>query len=817
MKKIISILLAGAFSLGLMMPAFAADTDTTKRVYVSINGNDAKDGLGLTNAVESLERARDLARIYKEQGFDVEVVFTEGEYFLTDGVSFTSEDSGSEESPVVYRAMQNANVTITTGTKLDWSKFSLSTDERIRTEGTVYEADLADVDLTSARTDALYADGVLKTLAKYPNDTSADRRNYLTSTTLSTSDDSLANGTHLQIPDYTDTDKWGSDTLIEVWDRPYNVSIQNVRAIESESSFRADNEHYSSGTRIAVVNVLYELDTPGEYYVDYTAKKLFYYPHNAGNENIYFMSGNKTALSFTETEHIRIENLNFKANGGSAIIFDGCDDVVVYNAVISGVGDYFIKATDTSNLLIAACEMNQSQEYGIYVSGGNKYNLTPSYNEVRNNRIHDYARFNRTATPGIELGGVGVHLHNNELYNSPHKGIEYSGNDHIIEYNRVYDVAIETWDCGAIYSKRSWIGRGTKIRNNYIYQDPAKYTDYSLEKEELVYGSGTDSEAIYVDDMQSGIEVTGNIIFNYSRGALFGGGSDNVFTDNIMIDVRRAYAYDNAGQGGWRVQHITPGAEYAGAVATEFMDFVDTESSSYSNKEAWNKYNGFPEMLERIADYQEGYAAAAEDGEVTDAEHSALLAVLGRVYNRTVDRNVVVGDWVRRYNVPGDVEHWMSTTFISMSESYDINGNIEIQDPDDYVITYETKDEAGVAVDDNYEITITNSEISDGVSRSTADMCVQADTYIPTICEDEVDEDSPNRFDAITAIYSENGALKKVQILSKVFLYDGQEFSLPIEVPEEATTGWYLKLMLWDSVEGLSPIATQDIILAQGE
>ena len=58
-----------------------------------------------------------------------------------------------------------------------------------------------------------------------------------------------------------------------------------------------------------------------------------------------------------------------------------------------------------------------------------------------------------------------------------------------------------------------------------------------------MYGAGTDNQAIYADDIQSGVTITGNIAYNISRAWIAGGGSDNIISDNIAIDCRRGVYY----------------------------------------------------------------------------------------------------------------------------------------------------------------------------------------------------------------------------------------------------------------------------------
>ncbi len=681
-----------------------------------------------------------------------------------------------------------------------------------------------------AKSDALLVNGELKDLARWPNNEDGWNGDYYTTMTLNDATDCAENGTLLIFADpdtaevVCDPADWSIATFVGIWDRPYNVSFQTPITTDIpegyEGAFYCPSKEFYSNPRAYVLNSISELDAPGEYYVDYLTQTLYYYPEAVGNETIYFMNGDSNAIEIDGADHLVFENLKLVANGGTAIKISNADDITIYNATITGVGSYGIDANAT-NLLIAASNISQSQANGIRVQGGDKYSLTPSNNEVRNTRIHDYSIFYRAARPGAYLDGVGVNFHHNEVYNSPHKGIEFQGNDHIIANNRVYDVMMESFDSGAIYTMRSWIGRGTQIVDNYIYMNRSNL-DFATVTDELKYGSGTDNEAIYIDDMASGITVDGNIIYNISRGGLMGGGSDNTFTNNIMIDTRRAFAYDNAGEGGWRVQHINSNEQYSGAVAKEFVDFR-SEDGNYSNKDAWNKYDGFAETMAWI----DVFDAAVAGLDVDSDEYDAALAKLGRVRNRTVENNVVVGDWVRLWDEWGTDSdgnavdnHWQHTTFISISGAYEKDGvtadtqsayvGDDAMFPESY--QYNTKAAAGVTITD-HEIEIDPTMVPEGVSTSTSAMGVMEDEYIPTVDGDEFDVNSSYRFDVIAAIYDGDNKLQQTSIFNKAYIKDGQTIDVDVEIPADATSDWYVKLMLWDKLVGMKPIATQSIVL----
>jgi hypothetical protein len=148
--------------------------------------------------------------------------------------------------------------------------------------------------------------------------------------------------------------------------------------------------------------------------------------------------------------------------------------------------------------------------------------------------IHHYSRRGRTYRPAIRMGGVGQRAAHNEIHDAPHAAILFSGNDHLIEYNEIYDVLRLTGDGGAVYTGRDWSMRGTIIRYNHFHD---------------LRGIGRWENAVYIDDMSGGVTIFGNVFRDCHWGMLLGGGRDIVVANNVFIDCGLAVHLDARGLG----------------------------------------------------------------------------------------------------------------------------------------------------------------------------------------------------------------------------------------------------------------------------
>jgi hypothetical protein len=120
----------------------------------------------------------------------------------------------------------------------------------------------------------------------------------------------------------------------------------------------------------------------------------------------------------------------------------------------------------------------------------------------------------------------------NLIHDHPHCAILFTGNEHLIEFNEIHHIALETGDVGAIYTGRDYTYRGNRIRNNYIHETG---------------GVGMGSMGIYMDDCVSGTEISGNVFYKVQRAVFLGGGRDHKVTNNIFVDCNPAVQLDARG------------------------------------------------------------------------------------------------------------------------------------------------------------------------------------------------------------------------------------------------------------------------------
>ena len=768
MKKIICCILC-IVQIVLCSGVVNAAEDNTAKVYVTSYGNDLNDGSQLNSAVSSLERAQEVARIHASKGKRVDVILEGGIYSLDNTLTFTEQDSGaSAENPIVYRPYQGEYVSFTMGKKINSDDFTTSKDSRIATQaqGKVYEADLSHIsNLTGGTNSVLYADGTMQTMSRWPNNSYA----------------SLAAGSEcVNIPeDKGKAWKGNSDMHFGFWVNDYSYAVEPIKSVTNTYIQSTSN---IGSTRCLVFNALCEVDSPGEYYIDTSAKKLYYYPKDTLN-NVYLATGSKDVIYLNGAKNIKFENIDIFCSAAEGFDMVNSDNITVYSSKITGINGNAIQAKETTNLLVCACEITDVNAGGIDVSGGDQVTLTSSNNVIRNTSVYNYGKLMKTAY-GITAGGVGVTVSHCEVYDASHQAIVFAGNDIVIEYNKIHDVMKESWDAGAIYCGRSWINRGCVIRNNYIYNTYAM-CDFTKFKDSLIHTHGLDNHAIYLDDLQSDVKVTGNIAYNMSRAWIIGGGSDITWSDNIAIDCRRGMAYDGEGAGGWRVQHIDPDQQYLGRIYKDIKELL--ADPNYYKEKWYEKYPSFKSTIERIDDYDKTV-------EADPTNKPTALWYLGSIYNNKINHNYYAGEFAQYYY------YYNNANYLNFSRSWTYDCNEE------YASLIWEKWRLGLEMTDDYEMTFSGTGLSAGVSRSTNLMGVQKDDYVPSFSVNEFDVNSGNRFKLYVAIYDGSDRLVTVQSFDEAYIYDGQKIEEEIDIPANAEEDWYVNTYFWSADGRMIPV-----------
>ena len=309
---------------------------------------------------------------------------------------------------------------------------------------------------------------------------------------------------------------WGKDWADQ------RLPIEILDPVTGEFVIRAGAFSYTphNGARIYIENARTQLDSPGEWYYDAAARIIYAWPELPPSPTDLTLSSSQTLLHITGASHIRIIGVNFLASRGTTINVDKSMDIQFEDCGVFGSGGNSVILSGEGNGL-SKCLVRDSAGIGVALRGGDRENLSPGGNFVRDSDIMNFGRVVKSYAPGVDVSGVGQVVQRNSIHDGPHIAIQFAGNDHQISDNIIYAVLNDTGDAGAIYTGRDVTARGTTISGNAIC--------------DLTTDVKGGARGIYLDDIASGIRVVSNSLFNVQFPIYLGGGSDNIVEDNLIV------------------------------------------------------------------------------------------------------------------------------------------------------------------------------------------------------------------------------------------------------------------------------------------
>ncbi len=548
----------------LLLVAFVLITGMAAAdVFVSPQGSDANPGTQ-DKPFASLEAARDAIRALKANPLPaggVTVWLQGGDYPRTNGFELTATDSGTPESPIVYRAAEKQTVRLLGGRALSGltpvadPAILSRLDEKAR--GNVLSVDLKALGVTDfgqlrsrgfgrSTTPAhleLFFAGKPMTLARWPNEGQYEKIASIP-TDRARDDDHGGKIGDLKAGFFYAGDRpkqWKS--LDDIWVHGYWAwdwanSYEKVESIDRETRLIKTLSPYGlygfrPGQRFYYLNILEELDEPGEYFVDRATGLLYFWPpaDPASGETLVSLI-ESPLVTLKDASSITLRGLIFEAARGNALTIEGGAKNTVAGCSFRQLGNYALQINGGLGHQIVSCDISYTGDGGVELSGGDRKTLTPCGHAVENCHIHHFARWNRILCPAILADGVGMRFAHNLLHDAPHTAILFSGNELVIECNEIHTVCMETGDAGAIYTGRDYTFRGNVVRHNFIHH---------------MGGVGMGTMGVYNDDCVSGTVMFGNVFWHVQRAAFLGGGRDFRVENNIFVDCTPAVALDGRG------------------------------------------------------------------------------------------------------------------------------------------------------------------------------------------------------------------------------------------------------------------------------
>jgi hypothetical protein len=340
---------------------------------------------------------------------------------------------------------------------------------------------------------------------------------------------------------------FSSDLIVHgYWAYDWANSYESVELLDAERGFVKNRPPYGNyqfhiGQRFCFLNILEEVCSPGDYYIDRAGGMLYFIPfEDAARNELVISQCAEPAFVLENCINTTLSGITVEAFRGDAITVSGGAGNSVISCHIKNIGNRGVVVNYCKDARIEGCDIHDCGDGGIEATGGNRRTLESSEILIYNNHIHHIAKWTRCYQTAANITGVGITVSHNLMHDLPHTAVLYWGNDMQITDNEIYSAVLETGDAGAVYSGRDYTCRGNVVSGNYIHH---------------LGGVGMGTMGIYNDDCLSGTVMEDNFFFECSRAIFLGGGRDFIARRNICKDCYPCVSIDGRGKsdhGMWR-------------------------------------------------------------------------------------------------------------------------------------------------------------------------------------------------------------------------------------------------------------------------
>ncbi|MGC9522925.1 MAG: right-handed parallel beta-helix repeat-containing protein [Anaerolineae bacterium] len=477
----------------------------TSEFYVAVTGDDRNTGTWQA-PFATLHRAQQAAR--ETQGA-VTITIREGTYYLSETLSFSPEDSGTAEAPVLYQACLGETVTLSGGARLicDWQPY----------QDGIMMCRINRAAIGSLTFDQLFVNGKRQIRARYPNYDDSDPKNYTgyirAAGDLSdefsdpmrdpNEDMSFSSGAPrgVRFDSATFSKKhWKNpdDAIIHIYQSMYWGNLQwRIKAIDEDrqiiwfgqggqqmgAKWHEDPCRVDQNSHFFIENIFEELDSPGEWYFDEETRTLYYLPPSDVNLDsavievpvlqrlVEFVGTQDNPVEYITMKGLRFAHTNatflepyevpslsdWAIHRGGTVYLQGAHHCVIRECFFDAVGGNgaFISEHNRDNL-VTGCRFAESGDSAICFVGSLERTVGtqrsfPYECAATNNLIHNCGVFGKQIAGVYISRAKRIRVAHNEIYNMPRAGIcigDGTWGGHIVEFNHVHDTCRETGDHG---------------------------------------------------------------------------------------------------------------------------------------------------------------------------------------------------------------------------------------------------------------------------------------------------------------------------------------------------------------------------------
>lgn len=217
-------------------------------------------------------------------------------------------------------------------------------------------------------------------------------------------------------------------------------------------------------------NLLAELDSPGEWYLNRSDGALYIWPLNPGQYGFANVTASKleSIVTISGSKEVELRDLHFRHSRDAAIAVHDSHDILIRGGSVGLAGSMGVNVSGGTNVTISDVRVFGCGSGGVFLDGGDRPSLTPAGHSLVGSEVRDNSRWIYAMCPAVFLGGVNQTVRDTNISVHPHISVWVQGNDHTVEKNNISDVCTWALDSGALYSGRDYTYRGAPKDTHYV-------------------------------------------------------------------------------------------------------------------------------------------------------------------------------------------------------------------------------------------------------------------------------------------------------------------------------------------------------------
>lgn len=528
------------------------NTSTTGDFYVATNGNDSWPGT-LAEPFRTVDRARVAVEGLKTHvsGRTIKVLIRGGTYYLPSTWTFTSEDSGTTSTPILYANYPGETPVISGGRLLTGWKTGPNGSWELTLPSGVYFTQLW-VNGSRRYRPRTTPNGYLYFVNEYSTTGSTTTVNEFSYRTPP------AGGVIWPMANLGDVELIN----FEAWDVPHmrikSVDTSTQRIITTTSITK--NSFFNgfiNGHHFLIENVKEALEVPGQFYVDRPTGIITYLPKSGET-----MAGTtivaprlQKMMTATNLSHVTFQGLTF-AHSDWQVPAGGYSGGQADNNTPAA-----ISMTNSTGVVFESDTVEHTGAYGIEFQGTGIAEATQYLAQFRDGLVTD------TGAGGIRVGGIGVCSGTREHTDANVPQHIYIGNNLVIGGGRVlavgygilvgdaHNVLVEHNEISDFYNTGIGVGFNWGYACNFAHDDVVQYNLIH----DLGHGVTEDMGGVYyLTGINSGNKVLNNKVYNieqtpgtYGAWGLYtdAGATGVLFENNLVYRTTDASLHVNSQAG----------------------------------------------------------------------------------------------------------------------------------------------------------------------------------------------------------------------------------------------------------------------------